>query len=62
MEFETFFGFVGLSIFICALFDFEWFFRMTKSARRGYEVPFTRRNVRIFGGVIGFFWMVLGFS
>jgi hypothetical protein len=26
MEFETFFGFLGLGVFICALFDFEWFF------------------------------------
>jgi hypothetical protein len=62
MEFETFIGFVGLVIFICALLDVDWFMRMTRSARRGYEYPFTRKFTRIMWGAGGLFAMLIGFT
>lgn len=56
----VFMGLLGMLLFLCALFDVEWFMRMTRGARRGY--PFGRMFTRILVGAAGFFWMLFAFA
>jgi hypothetical protein len=50
-----FMGLLGMFLFLCALFDVEWFMRMTRGAHHGY--PFGRMFTRILVGTVGLFWM-----
>ena len=57
---ELFFGSVGVFLVACAVFDVEWFMRMTRSARSGY--PMGRKFTRIFYGIVGLFWIFLAIA
>jgi len=49
-------GLFGGFLFLCALFDVEWFMRMTRGAHHGY--PLGRTFTRILVGAVGLFWML----
>ena len=46
---------VGGFLFLCALFDVEWFMKMTRGAHYGY--PLGRTFTRILVGAVGLFMM-----
>lgn len=51
-------GLVGGFLFICALFDVEWFMKMTRGAH--HEYPLGRIFTRVLVGAAGLFW--IGFA
>jgi hypothetical protein len=45
----------GAFLFLCAVFDVDWFLRMTRGAHHGYPLGWT--FTRILLGAVGLFWM-----
>jgi hypothetical protein len=55
-----FFGLLGTFLFLCAVFDVDWFLRMTRDAQHGY--PLGRRFTRIYIGGAGLFLLCWAFA
>jgi len=50
-------GTIGLFLLFCAVFDVEWFLRLTRSARSGYSMG--RMFTRILLGWVGFMLILM---